>query len=259
MDVITHARAVRRGVVIPEHAHFWQLAHGHLRHVGQQVVRNALRIFADEPALMRADGVEVAQQHHVPLRVPHVQVRQDALQHALRLAIGIRGFVLFGHFGDGHLIRIPVDGGAGGEHDALHAVPPRHIRQHQRAAHVVPVILQRLLHAFAHGFEAGEVDDAVDVMLREHALQRGFVQDGGFDELEAVSFGVFRGQATDLANAVQGLFVGVAEVIQHHHAVVRVQQLHHGVAADEPGAAGDQDGGFRRWLRKRFGLHGRPS
>src|SRR5437899_646580 len=36
-------------------------AYGDLRDIGQQIVRNAVGIFADAPARMRADRVEVAQ------------------------------------------------------------------------------------------------------------------------------------------------------------------------------------------------------
>ena len=172
MDVVAHARAVRRVVVVAEHAHALKLAHGNLRHVGQQVVRDALRVLADKAALVRADGVEVAQQHDVPLVVADVQVGEHLLKHALRPAVGVRAVVLRAILGDRDELWLAVHRGAAGEHQVLHAVVARHVAQHQRAGDVVPVVLKRLLHAFAHGLEAGEVDDGVDVVLVEDGVER---------------------------------------------------------------------------------------
>ena len=63
------------------------------RNVGQQVVGDALGILADQAALVRADGVEIAQQHNVPFVVAHVQVGQHlSLIHIYRSAVsrGVR-------------------------------------------------------------------------------------------------------------------------------------------------------------------------
>ena len=48
VDVVAHAGAVVRGIVVAEHADAFQLAYGHLRNVGQQVVGDALGILADQ-------------------------------------------------------------------------------------------------------------------------------------------------------------------------------------------------------------------
>ena len=64
MDVVAHARAVVRGIVAAEHAQLLELAAGHLRDVGHQVVGNAHGVLADEAAFVRADGIEVAKQRH---------------------------------------------------------------------------------------------------------------------------------------------------------------------------------------------------
>ena len=76
VDVVAHAGAVGRGVVVAKHGQLGQLAYGHLRDVGQQVVGNAVRVFADQAAFMGAHGVEVAQDGDAPARVCSGQVSQ---------------------------------------------------------------------------------------------------------------------------------------------------------------------------------------
>ena len=108
VDVIAHARAVRRGIVVAEHADRSELANRDLRHIGHQVVGDALRVLTDKAALVRTDRVEVAQQHDVPLVVAHVEVGEHLLKHGLRLAVRIRGGMLRAVFGDGHELRLAI-------------------------------------------------------------------------------------------------------------------------------------------------------
>ena len=66
MDVVAHARAIGRRIVVAEHGKLLEASDRHLRDIRQQVVGDAGGILADESALVGADGVEVAQQDHVP-------------------------------------------------------------------------------------------------------------------------------------------------------------------------------------------------
>ena len=234
VDVVAHAGAVVRGIVVAEHADAFQLAYGHLRNVGQQVVGDALGILADQAALVRADGVEIAQQHNVPFVVAHVQVGQHLLQHGLRPAVGIRGVVLRAILGDGDELRLAVHRGARREHEVLHAVRAGHVAQGQRAREVIPVVFQRLLHAFAHGLEAGEVDDGVHVVLGEDAVERRAIEDVRLVEFQAV---VVCRQAGDLSHPVKRELARVAQVVHNDHVVALIQQFDAGVTSDEPGSA----------------------
>ena len=252
MDVVTHARAVRGVVVVAEHADALQLAHGNLRDVGQQVVRNALWILADQAALMRADGVEVTQQHDVPLVVAHVQVGEHLLEHALGPSVGVGAVVLGALLGDRDELGLAVHRCAAGEHDVLHAMVARHIAQHQRAGDVVPVVLQRLLHAFANRLEAGEVDDGVNVVFGEDGVKRFSVQDVLLVETQLGVVGV---DAADLADAVDGDLAGIAQVVHDDHAVASLDQFDAGMAADESGTARDQDAQVLLVFRQSFVCH----
>ena len=183
---------------------------------------------------MRADGVEIAQQHNVPFVVAHVQVGQHLLQHGLRPAVGVRGVVLRAILGNGDELRLAVHRGARREHEVLHAVRAGHVAQGQRAREIVPVVFQRLLHAFAHGLEAGEVDDGVDVVLLEDALECKPIQDVSLVENESV---VIRRKSRDLPDAVECELARVAQVVHDDHAVALLQQFDAGVTSDEPGSA----------------------
>ena len=170
---------------------------------------------------MGADGVEVAQKHDIPLVVPRVQVGQDLLEHGLGPAVGIGGIVLRAALGDGDELRLAIHRGARREHDVLAAVFAGHIGQHQSARDVVPVVLQRLGHTLAHGFEAGEMDDDVYGMGREDGLQSRTVENARLVERERGSSGVgdgaligeYGGNAGDLPHAPHGLAAGIAQVV----------------------------------------------
>ena len=64
MNVVAHARAVGSRIIVAEDLDAFELARGNLRHIGKQVVRDALRVFADPAAFMRTDRVEVTQDPH---------------------------------------------------------------------------------------------------------------------------------------------------------------------------------------------------
>ena len=109
MDIVAHAGAVVRGIVVAEHAQKRELARRHLRDIRQQIVRNAVRILADQAALVRADRVEIAKQRHRERFIGVRRVPEHLLDHQLGPAVGVRGGqrrVL----ADRHARRIAVDG-----------------------------------------------------------------------------------------------------------------------------------------------------
>ena len=112
VDVVAHARAVGGGVVAAEHADEGAPPYGHLGHVGEQVVRDALRVLADAAGRVSVDGVEVAQQHDAPFAVADVEVGEDPLDHRLGGAVGVRGGAARQHLGVGDGRILPVRAGA---------------------------------------------------------------------------------------------------------------------------------------------------
>ncbi len=61
MDVVPHAGAIGRRVVVAKHRKLHPPAHCHLGDVGQKIVGGAGRVLADQATFVRAHGIEVAQ------------------------------------------------------------------------------------------------------------------------------------------------------------------------------------------------------
>ena len=74
MDIVAHARAVGRIVVVAENSELGQLADGHFGNIRTEIVGYAARIFPDKSGLMRADGVEIPQYGDIETVVRLVKV-----------------------------------------------------------------------------------------------------------------------------------------------------------------------------------------
>ena len=95
-------------------------------------------------------------------------VCQDALDHDLCPTVGA------GRLDRGHIFLVgmrvvrAVDSGRRREHKVLAATGFHRFKQHQRAVNVVPVILKRLLNAFADCLESCEMDHCINFVKTEH-------------------------------------------------------------------------------------------
>ena len=144
------------------HGEFLPAAHGDLRHVGHEVVGDALGVLADHARGVRAHRVEVPQEGAAPVRVGGADVLDDLLHEVLGLAVGVgavAGGVLLVH---GQVLGLAVHRGGGGEHNLLHPELHHHLHQVGATRHVVPVVLEGHGAGLPDGLEGGEVDDAVD-------------------------------------------------------------------------------------------------
>ncbi|MNF55723.1 hypothetical protein D3C84_371950 [compost metagenome] len=252
MDVVAHAGAVRRRVVVAKHPQFLELADTDLADVGQQVVGNAVGIFADEATLMGTDRVEVAQQHDGPAGIGLGKIPQNLFHHQLGATIGVGG--AGGEiFPQGHRSGIAIDGRRGAEHQAEHAGFCHLLAQHQGTGHVVLVVGERDLGGLPDRLEAGEVDHGFDPVLGKQPLQACPVQNVPLDEGDRLA-----GDPLDPLERFRG---GVGEVVQYYHLQPGTQQLNQGVGADIAGTARDQNCHFlsRALLKLGQSLPARPA
>ena len=233
VDIVAHARAVFGGIVAAEHVDLFQFAAGDLRHIRHEVVGDALRVFADEAAFVRADGVEVAQQDDVPAVIRLPQIGEDAFLIIFGSAVRVGGAARAAVFGEGQALGGAVHRGGGGEDDLFDAVRAHGLQQHQGAVDVVVVILERLDAALAHGLQPREMDDRIEFVFGKDLVHRGAVA-----HVCIVKAEVF---ARDLTDAHHRLFAGIGEVIDHRHLVTALEQCDQRVAADEAGAARQKD------------------
>ena len=180
-------------------------------------------VFAYKAAFVRADGIEVAQQHHRPLAVSLIHVLQHYLLEVLARAVGVGRSARAAGLVQRKALRSAVHRGRRRKDYLLAAVIAHRLEQHQRAAEVVVVVFYGLYAAFAYGFEARKVYHAVDVVFAEDPVERGAVAHVGVIELH-----LFAG---DLFDALKALLAGVAQVVRDHHAVAAREQLDGGVTA----------------------------
>ena len=127
VNVVSHARSIGSIVVVTKNAEFLADTHSRLRDVRHQVVRNAIRVFANTSTRMRPNRVEVTEQHHIPFRVRLLHVHQYLFEHRLRLSIRIRDGTLRALFGNGNFCRVAIDRRRRREDDILHAIFAHHV------------------------------------------------------------------------------------------------------------------------------------
>ena len=231
VQVVALAGAVRRGIIAAEDGQLLELAGCDAADVGHEVVGNSVRIVAQQAGFMRADGIEVSEQHRAEIGMRSHIVGQDALDHDLRPSVGA-GRLQGGHFffvGMG--IVGPVNGRRGGEDQLLAAAVLHGFQQGESAVDVVAVILKRHPDAFADRFIARKMDDGVDAVTGENALE---------DLRAAVDAIEFRSLAGDLFDPINDVCAGVGEVVNDYYFVACIHELNNGVAADVSGSAGDQ-------------------
>src|SRR5262245_19444240 len=89
MNEVADAGAVRSVIVVSENEHLLTLTNRHLRHKWQQIVRSADGVFSDEPAFVRANRVEVAQDADPPVRVGLAEILQHLLDKELRATVWV--------------------------------------------------------------------------------------------------------------------------------------------------------------------------
>ena len=158
---------------------------------------------------------------------------ENLLGHVLGPAVGVGAAACAAGLLQGHFIVGGINRGGGGEDDILHAHLLHHLGQNQGGVQIVVVILPGLFHAFAHCLQPGEMDHTGDVILREDFPEQPFVPDVPFVEGNLLAGEGF--------HPLQGNGVGIAEIIDDHHAVSAAEQLHTGMGADITGAAGNQN------------------
>ncbi|MCY1516892.1 hypothetical protein D9M68_515510 [compost metagenome] len=232
VHVVAHARAVVRLVVVAVHDDVPALAHRDLRDIRHQVVGRSLRVFAQQAALVRADGVEETQARDAPARIGAGEVREHALHHHLGAPVGVDGRVRRA-FPYRRARDVAVDRGRGREDQRAHAGALHGTRQREAARHVDVVVAERVAHRAADRLQPRQMQHRVDPVLGEHAVEHRRVAHVAAHEL--------RLHAADACHALQRTRVAVDQRVQHHRQVAGRDQRHAGVASDEAGATRHQN------------------
>ena len=232
MDIIPDAGAIRSGIIIAENGELFQLAYGHLGDIGNKVVGNAGGILANEAGLMSADGVEITKKDNAPLRISRNLALQDFFNHVFGPAIGI-GAAQGNHILTvRHFRLIAVYGGRRREDETLDTMGLHGFTQGQGRIQVVAVITQGLGNAFTNRLQAGEVNNAVEVVLAENTIHGCLISH--------VCLIMRNRMADDLFDPVDGFRTAVDIIVHNDRFMTRVAQFNTGMGSDKTGAAGQQ-------------------
>ena len=106
-------------------------------------------------------------------------------------------------------------------------------KQVERGAQIVVIVAQRLRDRFAHGLEAGEVDDRIDRLRGKQALGR--IRVAQVAALKQKRF------ACKCTKPVQNLRLAVDETVRNQNIIARFEKGEYGVGTDVPGAAGHKN------------------
>ena len=108
---------------------------------------------------------------------------------------------------------------------------PHSLQQHQRAAQIVGIVLQRFPHAFPYRFQRREVHYSVNggELLKNFLYRRRITQ-----------IRLHKGDrlSRDLLHPAHRRPAGIHQIVRYDHIVSRFYQLHAGMAAHISGAAG---------------------
>ncbi len=245
MNVVAYPGTVARRIVATEYAQLLANAGGNLRDIRHQVVRNALRVFADQAARVSTRRIEVPQQGNAPNRgIASGEIPQDPLNHQFRMAVGVGGSEgrVFANRDRG---RIAIDRRRRGKHQHSDSRLRHRAAQRQRAVHVVVVVLDRLFDRFPHGLETGEVDHGIEPVSREYIPQRTGVAHVRLRELGR--------PAGDPRYATDHRAKAVAQGVEDDDLVARLHQLDAGMGSDISGPTRHQHfhgslRAFRFWV-----------
>src|SRR6185312_1568474 len=219
VNVVADAGAVRGGVVVAEDGDRGPLAGGGFEHQRDQV---AFGLVALAAASGGAGGIEVAQGKvmQAAAGVPG----QQALEEELAQPVGAGG-------GEGRSFSERrgagrVDSGGRAEHQAADAGALHGFEQSHRLQGVVVEVLVRLAHRLAHLDEGRHMDDRLDLVLAQHALQLGLIADVALDPA---------------GGGRHRIAVAVGEVVVDGDRVAPLEQGFSHRAADVAGAACNED------------------
>src|SRR5579871_4246455 len=180
VDVIAHAGAVGRGIIVAEKFEGTTLPGDRLQRAGNQVSFRLVH-FADVSSFVGTGGVEVAQADRaqsVSTAVGFEGIFKKQFRNAVRID-RLPGRV----FRDRHFRRYAVDRAGGRENKLLHAGVDGCIQQREPSLDVVAEILARVNDALAYLRVRGKVH------YRRNSLQRAgqarLIENIGFDQLKA--------------------------------------------------------------------------
>ncbi|OMG93031.1 hypothetical protein BIZ92_01490 [Achromobacter xylosoxidans] len=151
--VVTHPCAVRSRIVVAPNIQFLTEPDRDLRNIWHQIIWRIFWIFADQPAFVGSDRIEIAQNGDIPIRISSEVVAKhvfsDQFGTTIRIRCRQRMRLVYGQ-----RLRFAIDRGGRAENQLLHADGLHRIQQCESAHYIVMVIRQRISDGFADSFQS---------------------------------------------------------------------------------------------------------
>lgn len=233
MDVVADASAINRVVIVAEYHQFRALAGGDLGNVGHEVVGCSLRVFTNQAAFVRADRIEVAQDHELILRVGPGGILKDLLDHELSTAVWT-GDIL----ADWAVLGIwdrcrAIHGSRRAQYELSDIVFVHDFKKGKSNIEVSAVVKQWLFDRFSHGFKAGEMNNGIKRVVRKKRVELFFVL-----EVKKMRRNM---RAGDLFDPFQDFLAAISKIVDNGDGIAALDKFDDSVAADVSGAAGNED------------------
>ena len=234
VNIVAHSGTVGRGVIVAPYVQCFTPAGSHLGYKGQQVVGDALWVFANKPTGVCTHGVEIAQITNAPCGVALVHIAKHVFYHQLGLPVGVGGRQGV-RLTDGQVLWVTIHRSRRAEHQCLYSTFVHGLQQAHSTHHVVIVVVQGVCYRFTHSLQAGKMNDCMGTTLFQCSTQRRTVADIALDKGHLFS--------CDALHPCQRLTLAVAQIVIHGDFLPRLEQFHTGVTTDIPRSAGYKNHG----------------
>ena len=152
MDIIADAGAVVCIIIVAKHTQLRPFADCNLRHIGHQIVGNAVGILADQAALVRTDRIKIPQKNHIPRRICFLHIRHDLFQHGFCPSVRIGTGSLWTFFRNRNKCRITIYSCRRRENNIFTIMFSHYIYQSQCTRNIVFIIFPWFCNRFPYCF-----------------------------------------------------------------------------------------------------------
>ena len=224
IDVVADAGTVRRVIVVTEYTQLFADTHSSLCQIRDQVLRNAVRQFADLCCRMCSDRVEVTQDDALERSAGMDRVADDLFVDLFCISVWRSSRFDRSVLGYRQILRVrlPVNGTGRREYNAFDIEFRHQFQQVHQCHYVVAVVFQRLLYGFAYCFAGGKQDNPFDSRMSFQCFAGSFL-------IFQVQLDEFRTDACDAFDTVQYFYIGVRQVIDDDNFITCVLQFYCGV------------------------------
>ena len=229
VDKIAHAGTVAGIVIVTENVEMRKRSLCNAGNVGHKVVGNTVGVIADKCAVVRAEGIEIAEKNDRETVVRNAKVGKNTLDIELGGAVGVGGGkreILFYRNGFG----LAVNGCTRGEHE-LEAIVVAHFEDKVKGTRdIIVIIFDRLCHRFADSLKARKVNNGIYIVFIKNALYALSVE-----KVDIIKLGTDTGYLLDKAD---NLLLGVGKVIENDNFLSLFDKINAGMGADIARTAG---------------------